>query len=71
MTRAALTTRAKTEKVTNAHNDQDSDVSFEIDNDEEIDTPVIEEEEEDWIEYIRRSHGKDGKCEDSVLERDS
>ena len=50
MTRAALATRAKTEKVTNAHNDQDSDVSFEIDNDEEIDTPVIEEE--DWIEYI-------------------
>ena len=45
--------------MTNAHNDQDSDVSFEIDNDEEIDTPVIEEE--DWIEYIRRSHGIDGK----------
>ena len=69
MTRAALTTRAKMEKATNAHNDQDSDVSFEIDNDEEIDTPLIEEE--DWIEYNRRSHGIDGKCEDSVLERDS
>ena len=34
------------------HNDQDSDVSFENDTDEEIDTTVIEEE--DWIEYIKR-----------------
>ena len=55
------------------HNDQDSDVSFENDTDEEIYTTVIEEE--DWIEYTkkehRRSHGKDGKCEDSMLEQDS
>ena len=35
------------------HNDQDSDVSFEIDIDEEIDAAEIEEEE--WIEYIKRS----------------
>ena len=36
-----------------SHNDQDSDVSFESDNDEEIDAAEIEEEE--WIEYIKRS----------------
>ena len=36
-----------------SHNDHDSDVSFEIDNDEEIDAAEIEEE--DWVEYIRRS----------------
>ena len=30
-----------------SHNDQDSDVSFEIDNDEEID--AAEMEEEDWV----------------------
>ena len=33
--------------------DQDSDVSFMKDTDEEIDTAEIEEEE--WIEYIKRS----------------
>ena len=33
-----------------SHNDQDSDVSFESDNDEEIDSAEIEEE--DWLEYI-------------------
>ena len=37
----------------NAHNDQDSDISFENDTDEEIDTIVIEEEK--WIDYIKRS----------------
>ena len=31
----------------------DSEVSFEEDADEDIDTTVIEEE--DWIEYIKRS----------------
>ena len=31
----------------------DSEVSFQDDADEEIDTTVIEEE--DWIEYIKRS----------------
>ena len=36
-----------------SHNDQDSDVSFEIDNDEEIDAEEIEEEE--WVEYIKRN----------------
>ena len=35
------------------HNDQDSDISFENDTDEEIDTTVIEEE--DWIEYIENN----------------
>ena len=38
---------------TTTHNDVDSDVSFEDDADEEIDTISIEEE--DWIEYIKRS----------------
>ena len=56
----------------NTHKDQDSDVSFENDTEEEIDTAEIEE---DWIEYIKRStkrcHRKDGKCEDSMLEQDS
>ena len=37
----------------NRHKDQDSEISFENDTDEEIDTTVIEEE--DWIEYIKRS----------------
>ena len=36
-----------------SHNDQDSDVSLEIDNDEEIDAAEIKEEE--WVEYIERS----------------
>ena len=35
------------------HNDQNSDVTFEIDTDEEIDTTEIEEE--NWIEYTKRS----------------
>ena len=35
------------------HNDQDSDISFENDTVDEIDTTVIEEEE--WIESIKRS----------------
>ena len=38
-------------------------MSFESDNDEEIDAAEIEEE--DWVEYIvrehQRSHGRDGK----------
>ena len=34
----------------NTHKDQDSDVSFENDTEEEIDTTIIEEEE--WIDYI-------------------
>ena len=38
---------------TTTHTDVDSDVSFEDDADEEIDTTSIEEE--DWIEYIKRS----------------
>ena len=41
---------------TTTHNDVDSDVSFEDDADEEIDTTSIEEE--DWIEYIKRSTGE-------------
>ena len=35
----------------NTHKDQDSDVSFESDNDEEIDAAETEEEE-DWVDYI-------------------
>ena len=53
MTRAAPTTREKTEKSDTSHNDQDSDVSFEIDNNEEIDVTEIEKEE--WIEHIKRN----------------
>ena len=34
-----------------SHNDQDSDVSFESDNDEERNAAEIEEE--DWVEYIK------------------
>ena len=37
---------------TATHNDVDSDVSFEDDADDELDTTSIEE---DWIEYIKRS----------------
>ena len=37
---------------TTTHNDVDSEVSFEDDADEEIDTTLIEEE--DWIEYIKK-----------------
>ena len=40
-------------KSDKSHNDQDSGVSFESDNDEEMDAAEIEEE--DWIEYIKRS----------------
>ena len=40
-------------KSDTSHNDQDSDVSFESDNDEEIDAAEIEEE--DWVDYIKRS----------------
>ena len=36
-----------------SHNDQDSDVSLESDNDEENDATEIEEE--DWVDYIKRS----------------
>ena len=39
---------------TRTQNDVDSEVSFEDDADEEIDTTVIEEE--DWIEYIKKKH---------------
>ena len=35
------------------HNGQDSDVSFESDDDEQIDAAEIEEE--DWVEYMKRS----------------
>ena len=56
------------------HNDQDSDVSCENDTDGEIDTTVIEEEE-DWIDHNEEEHKrcqrKDGKCEDSMLGQDS
>ena len=59
-------------KSDTSHNDQDSDVSFEIDNDEEIDAAEIEEEE--WVEYIKRSTSEaleNGKWEDRMLEYDS
>ena len=38
---------------TTTHNDVDSEVSFEDDADEEIDTTSVEEEE-DWIEYKKK-----------------
>ena len=40
-------------KISVSHNDQDSDMSFESDNDEEIDAAEIEEEER--VDYIKRS----------------
>ena len=40
--------------MTTTHNDVDSEVSYEDDADEEIDTTSIEEE--DWIEYIKKKH---------------
>ena len=39
---------------TKTHDDVDSEVTFEDDADEEMDTTVIEEE--DWIEYIKEKH---------------
>ena len=57
----------------NTHKDQDSDVSFENDTEEEIDTTEIEEE--DWIEYMKRSTNdaiqKMGNAKISMLEQDS
>ena len=57
-------------KSDTSHDDQYSDVSFAIDNDEEIDSAEIEEE--DWVEHIKRStiwsYGKDGIWEDKILE---
>ena len=49
-------TNEKKVQSSTTHNDQDSDVSFENDTDEEIDTTEIEEE--NWIEYIKRSTGE-------------
>ena len=40
-------------KSDTSHNDQDSDVSFKIDDDEENDAAEIEEEE--WVEYNNRN----------------
>ena len=49
----------------------DSEVTFEDDPDEEMDTTTIEEE---WIDFIKRSDcrciGQDGTCKDSMLEQD-
>ena len=56
-----------------SHKDQDSDVSFESDNDEVIDATEIEEE--DWVDHIKRSTDeaidKMGKREDSMLNQDA
>ena len=58
---------------TKSKDDVDSEVTLEEDSDEEMDT--IEIEEEDWIEYIKRStadaFGQDGTCKDSLLEQDT
>ena len=67
-------TRAKTDKAQSlSHNDQDSDVSFESDNDEDFDAAEIEEE--DWVDYIRRSTNeaieKMGNEKIRCLEQDS
>ena len=49
-----------------SHNDQDSDVSFESDNGEEIDATEIEEG--DWVEYIKRSTNEAmGKMENDKI----
>ena len=58
---------------TKTQDDVDSEVTFEDDSDEEMDTTTIEGEE--WIDYIKRStekcNGKDGTCKDSMLEQDT
>ena len=53
---------------TKSQDDVDSEVTFEDDPNEEMDTTAIEEE--DWIEYIKRSIGQDGTRKDSMLEQD-
>ena len=40
---------------TESEDDVDSEATFDEDSDKEIDTIEIEEEEEDWIEYVKRS----------------
>ena len=51
----ALELKIRTDKA-QTHNDQDSDISLENDTDDELDTTVIEEEEdEEWIDYTKRS----------------
>ena len=48
------------------HSDQDSDISFENDTDDEIDTTTTQEEE--WIEYIKRSTDEAiGKMENAKI----
>ena len=48
------------------HNDQDSNISFKNDTDDETDTTEIEEE--DWIDYIKRSTGEAiGKMDDAKI----
>ena len=42
------------------HKDQDSDASFEIDTDEEIDTTEIEEEY--WVDYKKEAQTKKNRC---------
>ena len=49
----ALMMKSGDGQSTTTHNDVDSGVSFEDDADDEIDTTLIEEE--DWIEYMKRS----------------
>ena len=60
------------DQSTKTQDDLDSEVTFEDDPDEEMDATTIEEE--DWIDYIKRStvdaFGKDGTCKDSMLEQD-
>ena len=51
LTRVAQTTSENWKSYV-SHNDKDSDVSFESDNDEEVDAAEIEEE--DWIECIKK-----------------
>ena len=55
-----------------SHNNLDSDASLEMDTNEETDTTMIEEE--DWVDYIKRSTIEaieKGKGEDQMLEQDS
>ena len=58
---------------TKSEDDMDSGVTFDEDSDKDIDTVEIEEEE--WIDYIRRSTadaiGQDGMCKDSMLEQNT
>ena len=52
-------------QISNTHNDQDNDISFESDADDEIDTTEIEDE--DWIEYKKNTDEAIDKMDDAKI----